>query len=187
MAKRISSSRKNEFISIMMHAIAAAILVIGNSSYTYITKGQSIDSLRPIAVSNETTNDNIKSPTISIPSKKMIRYADNEIDRSMKDQIQLINSMRIADFDTRYGDINVTKQFFDSFLITMSTSTQVSDQYIVLNFNAENILFESSEAIMKADNEMNQGFNAEFRLNPILDSILAIADNTMNMNFHDEH
>lgn len=187
MEHRISSLRKNEFFSFVMNAIVAAILVMGNSSYTFITKGQSIDSLRPNVGFNETTNDNIKSPTISIPSKKMIRHADNEINRSMKDHIKMINSLRIADFESRDGDNSVTKQFFDSFLISIINSNHVIDEYIERSFNAENILFESNEAIKKADNEMNQGFNTEFRLNPIKGSILSIADNTMNMNFHDEH
>lgn len=187
MANRISSVRKSEFYTYVMNVFAAAILVIGNSSYTYISKGQSIDSLRPIKAFNETTNDNIKSSTISIPSKKMIRRADNEIDRSMKDHIQLINSLRITNFDSRVADNSVTKQFFDSFFITGCTSTDVIDELIAFKFNAENIVFESNEEITKADNEMNKVFNAEFRLNPIKSAILAKADNIMNMNFHDEH
>ena len=186
MTHRLSSLQKNEFFTFTMNAIAVMILLIGNSSYTYTTTGQSMDSSRPNMALNESTNDNIKSITISIPTKKMIRQADNEINRSMKDLIDMINTLHVAGFYTGYGDNTITKQFFDSFIIPINTSTHISDEDIELKFKAENILFESNKAIIKADNEINQVFNSGFRLDSIDDCILNTADNTMNKNFHDE-
>ena len=186
MSNRIYTLRNNEFFSFVMNGIAAAILVIGNSSYTFKIKGQSIDSLRPNVTFNETTNDNIKSPMISIPSKKMIRLADNEINGNMIDLIDMINSLKVADLYPGNADHIITKQFFDSFIIPVNASNDISDEDIEMKFKAENILFERNEDILKADIEINQVFNSAFRLVPFVDYILYNADNTMNMNFLNE-
>lgn len=173
---------QNPLISIL-NVLAAIILIIGNSSYTIISKGQSIDSLRPTVLHEQSVNDNIKLPTISMPTKKMIRKADNEISRNMMDLINLINNIQIVGLDSRYADQEIRNQFFEPLFIILKPRIDFIDQAIGNRFNAENIQFTDHNAIIRADEDMNQDFITSINLFPIDIDTISEADDDMNMNF----
>lgn len=170
----------------MLNMIVAIMLLIGNSSYTITTKGQSIDSLRPITFSDQPTNDDTKSTTITVPTKKMIRRADSEINRNMNDFIEMINKFRIAHPNYQHSDDDMTKQFLNymNLPITLS-SIEDCDEYINLLFRSENLDFKGS--MIQADHDINHHFISSILISSGSKYNNICADAIMNKNFYVEN
>ena len=178
----------NRVFSYLLNTSIAFMLIIGNSSYTINIKGQSIDSLKPVFTSLEPHVNGSKSIQISIPSKIMIRRADAEIGRNIKEYFELPRTIRIANTNYSNGDNEISLNFTNSHYLQLKLSSLNDNDLIVdLSFKAENIEFGKKKKLNQADIEIHQDFLCLFLISTGNQINYLLADTEINKLFYTEN
>lgn len=128
-----------------------------NPVFALSTGSYKNDSLQPISKSF-LYNDNLPAGKISLPGKDIIKKADNEMHRNMKnDLIGLQFSNKINPSITT-SDLEITKDFFLSNQIMFSYNSVVGDEIMSNSFYAEHINFSLNKLVLTADYQINKMF-----------------------------
>lgn len=115
------------------------------------------DSLQPLTKTVLFT-DNLPAGKISLPGKTMVKIADNEIHRNMKNdlmgvQISSININQMAD-----ADLEITKDFYLSNHLVFTNNSLIGDEIITNSFYATHINLSNAKSVLHADLQINKTF-----------------------------
>ncbi len=115
------------------------------------------DSLQPL-VKFSSYSENIPAGRISLPGKEMIRKADNEMHRNMKNDLIGIQVTNKIDNKINTSDKEITKNFFLTYQIAISYNTTLADEFMTNTFQAEHINTRYLNSALYADYQMNKMF-----------------------------
>lgn len=128
-----------------------------NPVFALSTGSNIFDSLQPLS-KNFVYNDNLPAGKISLPGKDMIKRADNEMHRNMKnDLIGLQFSNKIIP-SISASDVEITNNFYLSNQITFSYNSVIGDEMMSNSFYAEHINFPYNKLVLTADYQINKMF-----------------------------
>ena len=102
--------------------------------------------------------DNQPLAKISLPSKNMIKRADNEMHRNMKSDLAAYKLFNYSEIEITDADRTITSDFYKSFQLTIVTDLMKSDILIDDSFKAENINSKLFLNFQEIDNQMNKSF-----------------------------
>lgn len=115
------------------------------------------DSLQPLA-KVPYYSENLPTGRISLPGKEMIKKADNEMHRNMKNDLIGIQVINKLDKKINTSDEEITKDFFLSYQITFYYNTTLADEIMTSSFHAEHINTSYLNSALQADYQINKMF-----------------------------
>jgi hypothetical protein len=128
-----------------------------NAVFALSTNLYRSDSVQPLS-KNFLYNDNLPAGKISLPGKDMIKKADNEMHRNMKnDLIGLQFSNKINPVISA-SDLEISNDFYLSNQIPFSYSSVFGDEMMTNLFYAEQINFSFDKLVLTADYQINKMF-----------------------------
>ena len=107
---------------------------------------------------NSRINENAPLGRISIPDRKMIRKADNEMHRNMKADIAEAKTMMKILRNITASDLTINAYFYNNFLIGLPNNLVDADDTMSAYFTAENINGLNIKSVQIADLQMNNNF-----------------------------
>ncbi len=116
------------------------------------------DSLQPNGKHLNLLTDNLPLAKISLPSKNMIKRADNEMHRNMKSDLAAYKLLNYIDIEITEADKRITSDFYKSFQLTIVTDLMKGDLLMDNSFKAENINSNLFLNFQVADNYINTRF-----------------------------
>jgi hypothetical protein len=102
--------------------------------------------------------DNQPLAKISLPSKNMIKRADNEMHRNMKSDLAAYKLFNHIEIEITDADKTITNEFFKSFHLSIGSDLKKSDLLMDDAFKAENINSKLFLNFQEIDNQMNKNF-----------------------------
>lgn len=102
--------------------------------------------------------DNKPMAKISLPSKNMIKRADNEMHRNMKSDLAAYKLFYYSENEITDADKTITNEFFKSFHLSIGSDLKKSDILMDDSFKAENINSKLFFNFQEIDNQMNKSF-----------------------------
>ena len=151
-------------ITFILNAAVALVLLIGNSSFTLLTYGQGVDSAKILSFDDSKEFNDKKEVKISIPTPKMIRRADIEMNRNMNEWIKMINLFKISQFDPFYGDKQINNNFFKTFYLCFNVSDS-DENRLHMFFKAENIKIVGMKSFLESDIIIDNSFKCSYYIN----------------------
>jgi len=115
------------------------------------------DSLQPVS-KNFVYNDNLPAGKISLPGKEMIKKADNEMHRNMKNDLIGLQFSNKINPSISASDIEISKDFYLSNQIKFSDNSVIGDEMMTNSFYAEHINFSYNKLALTADYQINKMF-----------------------------
>lgn len=116
------------------------------------------DSLQTNGKQTNVLDDNQPLAKISLPSKNMIKRADNEMHRNMKSDLAAYRLFNNIEIEITDADKTITNEFYKSFQLSIGTDLMKSDLIIDYSFKAENINSKLFLNFQKIDNQVNNSF-----------------------------
>lgn len=115
------------------------------------------DSLQPVS-KNFVYNDNLPAGKISLPGKEMIKKADNEMHRNMKNDLIGLQFSNKINPSISSSDLEISNYFYLSNQITFSYNSIIGDEIMSNSFYAEHINMSYLKTTLLADFQMNKMF-----------------------------
>jgi hypothetical protein len=116
------------------------------------------DSIQIIGKQLNQLTDNQPVARISLPGKKMIKRADNEMHRNMKSDLAGYKLLNHIDLEITDADNLITNEFYKSFQLSIGSDVKQSDLSIDYIFKAENIKSSYFLNLQEIDNQINKRF-----------------------------
>ena len=183
--QKTSERSTTGIITFILNAAVALVLLIGNSSFTLLTYGQGVDSAKILSFDDSKEFNDKKEVKISIPTPKMIRRADIEMNRNMNEWIKMINLFKISQFDPFYGDKQINNNFFKTFYLCFNVSDS-DENRLHMFFKAENIKIVGMKSFLESDIIIDNSFKCSYYINHN-SSTLVEADSLINSSFRAEN
>ena len=102
--------------------------------------------------------DNQPLAKISLPSKNMIKRADNEMHRNMKSDLAAFKLLNYFENEITDADRAITSDFYKSFQLSIVTDLMKSDLLMDDSFKAENINSKLFINFQEVDNHITKRF-----------------------------
>ena len=115
------------------------------------------DSLQPLS-KNFVYNDNLPAGKISLPGKDMIKRADNEMHRNMKNDLIGLQFSNKINPSISASDLEISNDFYLSNQITFSYNSVTGDEMMNNSFYAEHINLPYNKLALTADYQINKMF-----------------------------
>ena len=103
-------------------------------------------------------NDNLPAGKISLPGKDMIKKADNEMHRNMKNDLIVLQFSNKINPSISAPDVEISKDFYLSNQIKFSNNSVIADEMMTNSFYAEHINFSYNKLALTSDYQINKMF-----------------------------
>lgn len=144
-------------ISIILLSFLFIQSVHVNPVFALSTGSYKNDSLQPLS-KNFVYNDNLPAGKISLPGKDMIKRADNEMHRNMKNDLIGLQFSNKINPSISASDVEITNNFYLSNQITFSYNSVIGDEMMSNSFYAEHINLPYNKLALTADYQINKMF-----------------------------
>lgn len=144
-------------ISIILLSFLIIQSVHVNTVFALSTGSYKNDSLQPLS-KNYVYNDNLPAGKISLPGKDMIKKADNEMHRNMKNDLIVLQFSNKINPSISAPDVEISKDFYLSNQIKFSNNSVIADEMMTNSFYAEHINFSYNKLALTSDYQINKMF-----------------------------
>ena len=144
-------------ISIILFSILFINSIHVNAVFAHPTGYYRNDSLQPLS-KHFVYNDNLPAGKISLPGKDLIKKADNEMHRNMKNDLIGVQFSNKIIPSISASDLEISRDFYLSNQIAFSYNSVIGDDIMTNSFYAEHINMPLNKLALTADYQINKMF-----------------------------